>query len=54
MAHPPNLRELAAELDSIAQQDRAVVERYTGDVSLPEALELAPLAGEIAGTVQRP
>jgi hypothetical protein len=48
MAQPPNLRELAAQLDPVAQQYRAIVERYTGDGSLPKALQLAPVAGEIA------
>ncbi|GAA1815557.1 hypothetical protein GCM10009682_40590 [Luedemannella flava] len=48
MAHPPNLRELAAHLDPVAQQYRTIVEPYTGDDTLNPALQLAPVAGEIA------
>jgi hypothetical protein len=44
----PNLRELSARLDPVAQQYRGVVRRFTGDESLPKTLQLAPITGEIA------
>ncbi|MGC5334894.1 hypothetical protein [Micromonospora sp. DT62] len=48
MADTTNLRELAARLGPVAQQYRALVEGYVDDESLPKALQLAPIAGEIA------
>lgn len=48
MANPSDMRDLAATLEPVALQYRTIVEPYTGDGTLHPALQLAPVAGEIA------